>query len=184
MYVSHDFHSIQSSIYLKVPWFSSVTEFKCILCPVKIWAKLLLVLPKWLQANFKGIVTMFLLWKIWAAWPSMLSVSLIRCNNEALNFFCFIKVLQKSENRQVTRFTILIISCCVRIKDMPDCGLNGDIQSIHFLIVTTSISKLLHSWLFIDPSEHHYTTQTSKFKIFKNRSSTMLKPMYTCSFGK
>ena len=31
---------------------------------------------------------------------------------------------------------------------------------IDFLIVTASISKLLHSWLFIDPSEHHYTTQT------------------------
>ena len=46
---------------------------------------------------------------------------------------------------------------------------------IYFLIVTASISKLLHSWLFIDPSEHHYTTQTSKFNNFSNRSSTMLK---------
>ena len=26
--------------------------------------------------------------------------------------------------------------------------------------------KLLHSWLFIDLSEHHYTTQTSKFNNF------------------
>ena len=45
---------------------------------------------------------------------------------------------------------------------------------IDFFIMTSSISKLLHSWLFIDFSEHHYTTQTSKFNFFFNRSSTML----------
>ena len=41
------------------------------------------------------------------------------------------EVLQKSENRQVTRFTILIslIDCCVRIKGKPDCLLDDDIQS-------------------------------------------------------
>ena len=44
---------------------------------------------------------------------------------------------------------------------------------IDFLIVNTSISKLLHSWLFIDPSEHHYTTQN-----FFNRSSTMLNNVF------
>ena len=49
---------------------------------------------------------------------------------------------------------------------------------IDFLIVTASISKLLHSWLFIDPSEHHYTTQTSKFNKFLNRSSTMLTNVF------
>ena len=32
--------------------------------------------------------------------------------------------------------------------------------------MTASISKFLLSWLFIDPSEHHYTTQTSKFNNF------------------
>ena len=31
--------------------------------------------------------------------------------------------------------------------------------------MTASISKLLHSWLFIDPSEHHYTTQSLKEKL-------------------
>ena len=41
-------------------------------------------------------------------------------------------------------------------------------------MVTSSVSKLLHSWLFIDPSEHHYMTQTSKFNNCWNRSSTML----------
>ena len=48
----------------------------------------------------------------------MLSVSLIRYKNEAPKKI----VLQKSENRQVTRFTILIfphIHCCVRIKVNP-----------------------------------------------------------------
>ena len=40
--------------------------------------------------------------------------------------------------------------------------------------MTASISKLLHSWLFIDLSEHHYTALTSKFNNFFNRSSMML----------
>ena len=43
-------------------------------------------------------------------------------------------VLQKSENRQVTRFTILIpppppIDYCVRINGELDCLFSGDIQS-------------------------------------------------------
>ena len=33
-----------------------------------------------------------------------------------------------------------------------------DCDSINF-------KNLLHSWLFVDPSEHHYTTQTSKFNM-------------------
>ena len=49
---------------------------------------------------------------------------------------------------------------------------------MHFLIVTASISKLLHSWLFIDPSEHSYAAQTSKFNHFKNRSSTILNNVF------
>ena len=47
---------------------------------------------------------------------------------------------------------------------------------IDFLIVTALISKLLHSWLFIALSEHHYTTQTSK--DFLNRSATMLNNVF------
>ena len=77
----------------------------------------------------------------------------------------------------MTRFPILIfpIDCCVRIKGTSLTRLlNDDIQSlIDFLIVTASVSKLLHSWLFIDPSEHHYTTQTSKYKLFWNQFSIM-----------
>ena len=42
--------------------------------------------------------------------------------------------------------------------------------------------KILHSWLFIDPSEHHYTTQTSEFHKRKvNRSSTMLNNVFNYS---
>ena len=49
---------------------------------------------------------------------------------------------------------------------------------IDFLIVTASISKLLHSWLLIDLSEHHYTALTSKFNNFFNRSSMMLNNVF------
>ena len=39
--------------------------------------------------------------------------------------------------------------------------------------------KLLYSWLFIDPSERHYTThQTSKFNKFFNQASTMLNNVF------
>ena len=54
---------------------------------------------------------------------------------------------------------------------------------IDFLIVTASISKLLHSWLFIDLSEHHYTALTSKFNFFLNRSSTMLNNVFKALRG-
>ena len=40
--------------------------------------------------------------------------------------------------------------------------------------MTAYISKLGNSWLFIGPSEHHNTTQTSEFNNFLNGASTML----------
>ena len=40
------------------------------------------------------------------------------------------------------------------------------------------MSKLLYSWLFISPSEHHHTTQTSKFNNFFNGASTMLNNVF------
>ena len=40
------------------------------------------------------------------------------------------------------------------------------------------ISKLLYSWLFIDPSENHYTTQTSKFNNLLNQVSTVLNNVF------
>ena len=58
------------------------------------------------------------------------------------------------------------IDFSVRINHQSDRLLNGDISVIYILIVTASVSKLLYSWLFTDPSEHHYTTQTWKFNHF------------------
>ena len=64
----------------------------------------------------------------------MLSVSLIMSKSEALKKIVLQKhhyVLQKSENRQVTRFTMLIfpIDYCVRINTLPAHLFSGDIQS-------------------------------------------------------
>ena len=58
----------------------------------------------------------------------MISVSLIRCKNEALKNCT---VLQRSKNIQVTGLAILIfpIDCCVRINHRSDGLFNGDIQS-------------------------------------------------------
>ena len=94
-------------------------------------------------------------------------------------------MLQKSENRQVTRFTIPIspIDYCVRIKWCARPFIQWWYSVIYFLIVTVSSSNLLHSWLFIDPSENHYPTQTSKFNNFKkNRSSTMSNNVFKTSW--
>ena len=33
----------------------------------------------------------------------------------------------------------------------------------------------MYSWLFIDPSEHHHTTQTSKFNCFFNTVNTAIR---------
>ena len=63
------------------------------------------------------------------------------------------------------------IDYCVRINGEPPF-IQWWYSVIDFLIVTASISKLLHSWLFIDSSENHYATQTSKFNNLLNRSST------------
>ena len=51
------------------------------------------------------------------------------------------------------------------------------------LIVTSLISKLLYSWLFIDPSEHHYRAQTWKFYHFFNQASTMLNKVFNVFFS-
>ena len=68
--------------------------------------------------------------KIWAACPYMLSVSLIRCANEALKK-CTSRAkasASKSENRQVTDL-LYSFSPSARINHKPDGLLNGDIQS-------------------------------------------------------
>ena len=61
-----------------------------------------------LKALFNNVFT---LKQIWAACPYMLSVSLIRCKNEELKKIAPQKhneVLERSENRQVTGFVLLI----------------------------------------------------------------------------
>ena len=66
----------------------------------------------------------------------MLSVSVIRCQNEALKKKnCTSKALlilsaSKSDNMQVTSNTIIIspIGCSVRVNHEPDGLLNGNIQ--------------------------------------------------------
>ena len=40
------------------------------------------------------------------------------------------------------------------------------------------MSKLLYSWLFIGLSEHHHTTQTSKFNNSLNGASAMLNNVF------
>ena len=114
----------------------------------------------------------------------MLAVSLVRCKTESLKklYFksiskCFKRV--KIDKWQDSPHSFPPIDYCVRIKWLPwRPFIQWWYSVIDFLIVIASISKLLHSWLFIDPSEHHYTTQTSKFNNFLNRSSTMLNNVF------
>ena len=49
----------------------------------------------------QALFNVFLLWMIWAAWPYMLSMSLIRCKNEALKK----KYTSKWEKKKKTGFT-------------------------------------------------------------------------------
>ena len=74
---------------------------------------------------------------IWATTcPYMLSVSLIRCNNEALKNLhlkstiqCFKKKKRKYASDQKYHTHFSPIDCCVRINDLPDRLFIGDIQS-------------------------------------------------------
>ena len=70
------------------------------------------------------------------------------------------------------------IDYCVRIKPQALRFIKWWYSVIDILIVTASISKLLYPWLFIDISEHHYTTQTLKFNNRLNRASTMLNNVF------
>ena len=77
---------------------------------------------------------MFWLLKIWAACPYMLSVSLMRCKNEALKKIapqkhhkCFKKA--KIGKWPEIPYSFLRIDCCVRINGQPERLFSGDIQS-------------------------------------------------------
>ena len=58
---------------------------------------------------------------------------------------------------------IFPIDYCVRLNALPARLFSGDIQS-HIWLDNYSLNfiKLLHSWLFIDLYEHHYTALISK----------------------
>ena len=73
----------------------------------------------------------------------------------------------------MTRFSF--IDCCVIIFHTHLLFIKWWLSVINILIVSALMSKLLYSCLFIDPSTHHHTTQTSKFILFcLNRPCTML----------
>ena len=113
----------------------------------------------------------------------MLSVSLVRCKNEALKKLYFKSIIKCFKRVKIDKWPD---SPCTnfphRLLCSNKCAASSFIQwwysVIDFLIVTASISKLLHSWLFIDLSEHHYTALTSKFNHFLTRSSTMLNNVF------
>ena len=125
-----------------------------------------------LKALFNDVFT---LKKIWAAWPYIPSVSVIRCKNEALKKI----VLQSSKaslnaSKEVkidkwpdSPYSFPLIDCCVLwINGRHDSLFSGDIQisvieylnsdRIHF----KTFVFLAVYWPFWS-SEHHYTTQTS-----------------------
>ena len=112
-------------------------------------------------------------------------MSLVRCKNEALKKLYFKSIINCFKRVKIHKWHVLIspIDYCVRINGLTRPFIQWWYAVIDFLKVTVSISKLLHSWLFIDLSEHHYTTQTSKFNNFLNRSSTMLNNVFKMADG-
>ena len=117
-----------------------------------------------LKALFNNVSTL----KIWAAWPYMLSVSLIRRKNEALEKKkCFKSTIKCFKEEKIDKWQDLPYSfpppphrlLCYN-KWWAWLFIQWWYSVIDILIVTAWISKLLCSWLFIGPSEHNHTTQT------------------------
>ena len=76
----------------------------------------------------------------------MLSMSLIRCKNEAmkkLHFKSIIKCFQMIENTQVTGFTMHIspIDCCVRINHKSDKSVYQMVTFSHGYLDSNCINK-------------------------------------------
>ena len=72
--------------------------------------------------------------QIWAAWPYMLPVSMIRCKNEALKILHFKNIFKCFKEVNIDKWPDLpypfpLIYCCVRMNHKPDGLLNSDIQS-------------------------------------------------------
>ena len=77
---------------------------------------------------------MFSLLKIWAACPYMLSVSLIRCKNEALKELHLKSTINCFKDVKINKwpdlsYSFLPIDFCVLINGKPDRLFSGDIQS-------------------------------------------------------
>ena len=89
------------------------------------------MLCKSLKALFNNVFT---LKKIWAAWPYMQSVSLVRCKNEALKKLYFKSIIKCFKRVKIDKwpdspYSFSPIDYCVRINGEPDCLFSGDIQS-------------------------------------------------------
>ena len=77
---------------------------------------------------------MFSLFKIWAAWSYMLSVSLVRCKNEALKKLYYKSIIKyfkrvKMDKWPDSPYSFSPIDYCIRINSEPDRLFSGDIQS-------------------------------------------------------
>ena len=72
------------------------------------------------KVTFKALLTMFSLLKIWAASPYMLSVSLVRCNIEALKKLHFKSTIKCFKDVKIDKwpdlsYSLFPVDCCVRI---------------------------------------------------------------------
>ena len=127
---------------------------------------------------------MFSLLKIWAAWPYMLSVSLVRCKNEALRNMYFKSIIKCFKRVKIDKwpdspYSFPPIDCCVRINGEPDRLFRWVIFSHRFLD-----SDCINFKNFCIPGclltlqniiiQHRRQSST----IFLNRSSTMLNNVF------
>ena len=91
---------------------------------------------------------------------------------------CFKEVKTDKWQALPYSYSLTPIDWCVRINHKVWQFIQWRFSVIDILIVTVWISKLVYSWLFIDPSEHHHTAQTSSSTTFLNCTSTMLNNIF------
>ena len=116
------------------PFLSILNTCKVILVGIAVW-KIAIIIKfdffwgyyfeqlSWLSGWDHGLSTLKVLFnkfftlKIWAAWPDIPSVSLIRCKHEALDLKCTIVCFKevKIDKWLDLCYTFLPIYCCVRI---------------------------------------------------------------------
>ena len=127
---------------------------------------------------------MFPLFKIWAAWPDMLSVYLIRCTNEALKTLYFKSIMKCFKRMNIDKwpdspYSFPPIDCCVRRNGEPDHLFSGDIQPYRFLdsdcINFKTFAFLAVYWPFWTSL---YKTHIKVQQCFLYRSFTMLNNVF------